>query len=72
MQWSNVKRYLSSLLIVIVITIVFIIPVIFLSIPKPEGVWINCGVSEISPDFTTEMREACRQLRATNNLQNPI
>jgi|APGre2960657423_1045063.scaffolds.fasta_scaffold61097_3 hypothetical protein len=71
MQWSNVKRYLSSLLIVIVITIVFIIPVIFLSIPKPEGVWINCGVSEISPDFTTEMREACRQLRATNNLQKP-
>lgn len=71
MQWSNVKRYLSSLLIVIVITIVFIIPVIFLSIPKPEGVWINCGVSEISPDFTTEMSEACRQLRATNNLQKP-
>ena len=39
--------------------------------PKPEGIWINCGVSEISPDFTTEMREACRQLRAKNNLQKP-
>jgi hypothetical protein len=51
---------------------VFIIPVvIFLSMPKPEGIWINCGVSEISPDFTTEMREACRQLRAKNNLQKP-
>ena len=68
MQWTNVKRYLSSLLV----AIVFIIPiVIFLSMPKPEGVWINCGISEISPDFTTEMREACRQLRATNNLQKP-
>jgi hypothetical protein len=68
MQWINVKRYLSSLLI----AIVFIISVvIFLSMPKPEGIWINCGVSEISPDFTTEMREACRQLRAKNNLQKP-
>jgi hypothetical protein len=25
---------------------------------------INCSLSEISPDFTTEMREACRQARA--------
>lgn len=25
---------------------------------------INCDVSEISPDFTTEMKEACRQARA--------
>ena len=22
---------------------------------------INCGISEISPDFTTEMRQACRE-----------
>jgi len=25
---------------------------------------INCDISEISPDFTIEMREACRQARA--------
>ena len=25
---------------------------------------IDCSISEISPDFTTEMREACRQVRA--------
>ena len=44
----------------------------FLTLPKKsDGVWINCGLSEISPDFTNEMREACRQLRATNNLQKP-
>jgi hypothetical protein len=24
---------------------------------------INCGVSEISPDFTPEAREQCRRLR---------
>ena len=31
---------------------------------RPAGVWINCGLSEISPDFTNEMREACRQTRS--------
>lgn len=28
-----------------------------------EQVVVNCGIAEISPDFTTEMREACRKLR---------
>lgn len=35
---------------------------------------INCDISEISPDFTTEMREACRQARANRfdkDLQKP-
>jgi hypothetical protein len=31
-----------------------------------KGVWINCGLSEISPDFTSEMREACRQTRSNH------
>ena len=31
-----------------------------------KGVWINCGLSEISPDFTPEMREACRQIRSNH------
>jgi capsular polysaccharide biosynthesis protein len=33
------------------------------SVPQPEYRVINCGVAEISPDFTTEMREACRRAR---------
>jgi hypothetical protein len=54
------------------IVFLVVIPLIFLTLPKKsDGVWINCGLSEISPDFTNEMREACRQLRATNNLQKP-
>jgi hypothetical protein len=32
-------------------------------IPHPKYRVINCGVSEISPDFTTEMKEACRKAR---------
>lgn len=34
-----------------------------LSVPQPEYRVINCGVAEISPDFTPEMREACRRAR---------
>lgn len=51
---------------VIVIAAIFVITVItslFLQF-RPAGVWINCGLSEISPDFTNEMREACRQARS--------
>jgi hypothetical protein len=33
-------------------------------VDKRQGVWINCGLSEISPDFTPEMRQVCRQARS--------
>jgi hypothetical protein len=57
---------------VVIIAFVISLPILFLILPKKsDGVWINCELSEISPDFTNEMREACRQLRATNNLQKP-
>jgi hypothetical protein len=57
---------------VVVIAFLIVIPIIFLSLPKKGNVIrIDCTWSEISPDFTNEMREACRQLRATNNLQKP-
>ena len=57
---------------VCIVVFVIVAPLLFLILPKKsDGVWINCEISEISPDFTNEMREACRQLRATNNLQKP-
>jgi hypothetical protein len=28
-----------------------------------DQVVVNCSIAEISPDFTTEMREACRKAR---------
>jgi hypothetical protein len=55
-----------------IIVFFLVVPILFLTLPKKsDGVWINCELSEISPDFTNEMREACRQLRTTNNLQKP-
>jgi hypothetical protein len=57
---------------IVVIAFLIVIPIIFLSLPKKgDVVRIDCTWSEISPDFTNEMREACRQLRAKNNLQKP-
>jgi hypothetical protein len=57
---------------VCIVVFVLVVPLLFLILPKKsDGVWINCELSEISPDFTNEMREACRQVRASNNLQKP-
>jgi hypothetical protein len=43
--------------------LLFILLIVF--IPQPKGAYINCGLSEISPDFTPEMRKLCRETRAT-------
>jgi len=57
---------------VVVIAFFIAIPIMFLSLPKKgDVIRIDCTWSEISPDFSNEMREACRQLRAKNNLQKP-
>jgi hypothetical protein len=62
----------ETIIAVGIIVFVIALPIIFLSLPKKgDVIRIDCTWSEISPDFTNEMREACRQLRATNNLQKP-
>jgi hypothetical protein len=48
----------------LVFGIILIAVAMFFSVPKKgDVIVINCSISEISPDFTTEMREACRQAR---------
>jgi hypothetical protein len=37
------------------------------NLPQPEFKVINCGIAEISPDFTNEMKEACRRARMKND-----
>lgn len=34
-------------------------------VPKPAHQVVNCSLAEISPDFTSEMRQQCRLIRAT-------
>jgi hypothetical protein len=31
---------------------------------QPKVKMIDCSIAEISPDYTTEMREQCRKLRS--------
>lgn len=48
----------------LVVGVILIAVAMFVSAPrKGDVIVINCSISEISPDFTTEMREACRQAR---------
>lgn len=69
---SNITKRETVKIAVGVIVFFLVVPLLFLTLPKKsDGVWINCELSEISPDFTNEMRIACRQLRATNNLNKP-
>ena len=52
--------------IVIILVFVFFvaIPILFLNMPrKGDIVRIDCTLSEISPDFTNEMRQVCRNER---------
>ena len=52
--------------IVIILVFVFFvaIPLLFLNMPrKGDIVRIDCTLSEISPDFTNEMRQVCRNER---------
>ena len=52
-------------LVIILVFVFFVaIPILFLNMPrKGDIVRIDCTLSEISPDFTNEMRQACRDAR---------
>jgi|LauGreSuBDMM15SN_2_FD.fasta_scaffold36686_5 hypothetical protein len=55
-----------------IIVFLIVIPIMFLTLPKKgDVIRIDCTWSEISPDFSNEMREACRQARA-NNIQKDL
>lgn len=50
-----------KIVFVIVLYLITIFACIYFSTKyQPREVVINCGIAEISPDFTPAMREACR------------
>jgi hypothetical protein len=73
MQDSTLRKNIE--IGVIAVAIFIAIPILYFSLPKKgDVVVINCSIAEISPDFTNEMREACRQHMAKEfqkNLQKP-
>ena len=50
--------------VILVVVILAALPLLFLNMPrKGDVVRIDCTLSEISPDFTNEMRQVCRDAR---------
>ena len=50
--------------IILIVVIFAALPLLFLDMPrKGDVVKIDCSLSEISPDFTNEMRQVCRDAR---------
>lgn len=50
--------------VMLFLLILFALPIVLWNLPrKGDIVKIDCTLSEISPDFTNEMRQACREAR---------
>jgi steroid 5-alpha reductase family enzyme len=70
MQNSTLRENIKISVLAVSVLIAFAV-VFYIAPKKGNVVVIDCRLSEISPDFTTEMREACRQARA-NNIQKDL
>jgi hypothetical protein len=70
MQDSTLRENIKISVLAVSVLIAFAV-VFYIAPKKGNVVVIDCRLSEISPDFTTEMREACRQARA-NNIQKDL
>jgi hypothetical protein len=55
---------MREFVIVFVAVVLFVVIAWNISPKKGEVIVINCSISEISPDFTPEMRKACREARS--------
>lgn len=55
------------LIILVCLVLGYLLSRVILSHYPQKGNYINCSISEISPDFTPEMREKCRQLSRNAN-----
>jgi hypothetical protein len=50
--------------VILFLVILVALPIVLWNLPrKSDVVRIDCTLSEISPDFTNEMRQACRDAR---------
>jgi steroid 5-alpha reductase family enzyme len=73
MQNSTFRKDIGIVIVAVATFIAFAIA-FFIAPKRGEVVVIDCTWSEISPDFTPQMREACREARiqsAQKDLQKP-
>jgi steroid 5-alpha reductase family enzyme len=70
MQNSTLREDVKIAVLAVLIFIAFGLS-FYIAPKRGDVVVIDCTWSEISPDFTNQMREACRQARA-NNIQKDL
>jgi steroid 5-alpha reductase family enzyme len=73
MQDSTLRKNIEVAIVAVAVFIAFAI-VFFVAPNRGDVVVIDCTWSEISPDFTPQMKEACRQARIKNiqkDIQKP-
>ena len=73
MSSTTKREYIEVIVVLVAFAIAVVIAITTLP-RRGDVIVINCELSEISPDFTNSMREACRQARANNiskDLQKP-
>ena len=50
--------------VILFLVILVALPIVLWNLPKKSDIMkIDCSLSEISPDFTNEMKQACRDAR---------
>jgi len=66
MQDSTIRKNIEIGIVAIAVFIAFAI-IFFVAPKRGDVIVINCTWSEISPDFSPQMKEACRQARIKDN-----
>jgi hypothetical protein len=71
MQDSTIRQNLDFVLVVLMGAGLLVFG-LYMAIHYPHvTVRYDCSISEISPDYPIEVKEACRKLRAENILNKP-
>jgi steroid 5-alpha reductase family enzyme len=73
MQDSTLRKNIEIGIVAIAVVIAFAI-IFFVAPKRGDVIVIDCTWSEISPDFTPQMKEACRQARVKDiqkDIQKP-
>jgi len=66
MQDSTIRKNIEIGIVAIAVFIAFAI-IFFVAPKRGDVIVIDCTWSEISPDFSPQMKEACRQARIKDN-----
>lgn len=65
-MFKFLKEWYQTIFVGIIFIIYFVIGFTYLWNMDHNTVKYDCRLSEISPDFPPEVREACRKMRAKN------